>query len=216
MLTCVSVFRCRVRFAFPIRRRNLTLLSCLNCRKSKCWSVIWDRCSKQNHPRRQRAPGQSDCARVRPNLCANPARREVHRLSRRGKYLLFRLRTARPAAPGPGWPPRHDRAHVPVAARAPLPKHAAVVLNLGREKFVFEDTRYFGRLTFDARAVAKLGPEPLGPEFTVEVSRALCAGQGRQSRSGCSTRRWLLAWATSTPAKRCSAPALLRPCPRGD
>ena len=48
-------------------------------------------------------------------------------------------------------------------AKAPLPRHAAVVLNLGRENFVFEDTRYFGRLTLDARALARLGPEPLGP-----------------------------------------------------
>jgi formamidopyrimidine-DNA glycosylase len=53
-------------------------------------------------------------------------------------------------------------------AKAPLPKHAAGVLNLGRENFVFEDTRYFGRLTLDLRALAKLGPEPLGPEFTVK------------------------------------------------
>jgi len=53
-------------------------------------------------------------------------------------------------------------------ARAPLPKHAAVVLGLGRNNFVFEDTRYFGRLTLNLRALAKLGPEPLGPEFTVE------------------------------------------------
>jgi formamidopyrimidine-DNA glycosylase len=52
--------------------------------------------------------------------------------------------------------------------RAPLPKHAAVVFDLGRANFVFEDTRYFGRLTFDARAIARLGPEPLEPEFTPE------------------------------------------------
>ncbi len=55
---------------------------------------------------------------------------------------------------------------LPSAAR--LPRHAAVVLDLGRENFVFEDTRYFGRLTLDCRALEKLGPEPLGAEFTVE------------------------------------------------
>jgi formamidopyrimidine-DNA glycosylase len=52
-------------------------------------------------------------------------------------------------------------------AQAPLPKHAAVVLGLGRENFIFEDTRYFGRLTLDNRALKRLGPEPLGLDFTV-------------------------------------------------
>jgi formamidopyrimidine-DNA glycosylase len=52
-------------------------------------------------------------------------------------------------------------------ARARLPRHAAVVLDLGRENFVFEDTRYFGRLTLDASGLDKLGPEPLGEEFRV-------------------------------------------------
>jgi formamidopyrimidine-DNA glycosylase len=57
---------------------------------------------------------------------------------------------------------------------APLPKHAAVVLELGRENFVFEDTRYFGRLTLDGDSMARLGPEPLGEEFTVSyLSEAL-------------------------------------------
>jgi len=50
----------------------------------------------------------------------------------------------------------------------PLPKHAAVVLGLGREKFVFEDTRYFGRFTLDIRSLEGLGPEPLSPDFTLE------------------------------------------------
>jgi formamidopyrimidine-DNA glycosylase len=52
--------------------------------------------------------------------------------------------------------------------QATLPKHAAVVLDFGPEKFVFEDTRYFGRLTFDASGIAGLGPEPLEEEFTIE------------------------------------------------
>ena len=50
----------------------------------------------------------------------------------------------------------------------PLPKHAAVALDLGDERFVFEDTRYFGRLTLDTSPLAKLGPEPLSSEFTTE------------------------------------------------
>jgi len=89
-------------------------------------------------------------------------------LTRRGKYLLFNLRPAQRAAPRTlvGHLGMTGRMYL-LPAKAPLPKHAAVVLNLGRENFVFEDTRYFGRLTLDLRAVGKLGPEPLGPEFTV-------------------------------------------------
>jgi formamidopyrimidine-DNA glycosylase len=49
---------------------------------------------------------------------------------------------------------------------APLPKHAAVVLQLGTDNFVFEDTRYFGRLTLDTTSIQKLGPEPLGASFS--------------------------------------------------
>jgi formamidopyrimidine-DNA glycosylase len=33
---------------------------------------------------------------------------------------------------------------------------------------VFEDTRYFGRMTLDDSAIAALGPEPLGEAFTAE------------------------------------------------
>jgi formamidopyrimidine-DNA glycosylase len=51
-------------------------------------------------------------------------------------------------------------------ARAPLRKHAAVVIKLDAGNFVFEDTRYFGRFTLDERALEGLGPEPLSHEFT--------------------------------------------------
>ena len=57
-------------------------------------------------------------------------------------------------------------------ANARLPRHAAVVLHFGREKFVFEDTRYFGRLTLDTAPLEKLGPEPLDGEFSPAVLRA--------------------------------------------
>jgi formamidopyrimidine-DNA glycosylase len=64
-------------------------------------------------------------------------------------------------------------------AKARLPKHAAVVLDLGRDKFVFEDARYFGRLRLDTSALRRLGPEPLGAEFTVNhLAQAL--GRSRQ------------------------------------
>lgn len=88
-------------------------------------------------------------------------------LSRRGKYLLFALRRA--GRSGTlllvGHLGMTGRMYL-LPANAPLPKHAAVVLDFGRTKFVFEDTRYFGRLTLDDRAVGTLGPEPLDGKFT--------------------------------------------------
>jgi len=88
-------------------------------------------------------------------------------LSRRGKYLLFRLRSKTPnktvAVLG----------HLGMTGRMfllnknePVPKHAAVVFNLGRENFIYEDTRYFGRMTLDLSPIGKLGPEPLGKDFS--------------------------------------------------
>jgi formamidopyrimidine-DNA glycosylase len=101
-------------------------------------------------------------------------------LSRRGKYLLFKIR---PRA-------RADATilvgHLGMTGRmyllpkkAILPKHAAVVLGLGEEQFVFEDTRYFGRFTLDLTLLDALGPEPLNPEFTAQ---ALMAGLARSGQ----------------------------------
>jgi len=90
-------------------------------------------------------------------------------LARRGKYIAFTLR------PPGGEGTLHLLGHLGMTGRmylqpinAPLPKHTAVALNLGTENFVFEDTRYFGRFTLDTSAQARLGPEALGDEFTVE------------------------------------------------
>ena len=87
-------------------------------------------------------------------------------LSRRGKYLLFALR-----APGRKGPVTLF-GHLGMTGRIFLarknerfPKHAAVVFDLGGENFIYEDTRYFGRLTLDDSAIGKLGPEPLGKDF---------------------------------------------------
>lgn len=95
-------------------------------------------------------------------------------LTRRAKYMLFELR-------GRNGSEFRLVGHLGmtgkmylVPRKQTLPKHAAVVLNLGAENFVFEDTRYFGRLTLDTEAIGALGPEPLGEEFTAEYfSRAL-------------------------------------------
>ena len=87
-------------------------------------------------------------------------------LSRRGKYLLFELRSKTFGKPV------KLLGHLGMTGRMflsgkneTLPKHAAVILDLGREYFVYEDTRYFGRMTLNLSAVDKLGPEPLGDDF---------------------------------------------------
>jgi len=89
-------------------------------------------------------------------------------LTRRGKYLLFelRLRGRRAAIYLAGHLGMTGRIYLARRGMA-LPKHAAVVLELGRENLIFEDTRYFGRLTLDTSRLEKLGPEPLGHEFTL-------------------------------------------------
>ena len=100
---------------------------------------------------------------------------EFRGLARRGKYLLFQLRPAKRNEPLvlTGHLGMTGRMYL-LPTKAPLPRHAAVVLNLGRHNFVFEDTRYFGRLTLDHERLNQLGPEPLEPEFTVNgFARAL-------------------------------------------
>ena len=87
-------------------------------------------------------------------------------LTRRGKYLVFDLERCA------GKDPIQLLGHLGMTGRmylanksSALPKHAAVVLELSQENFVFEDTRYFGRLTLDATPLLRLGPEPLDRSF---------------------------------------------------
>ncbi len=92
---------------------------------------------------------------------------QFRNLFRRGKYLVFELSS--PHAPGSLTLVGHlgMTGRLFVARRAqPRPKHAAVIFDLGQTELVFEDTRYFGRLTFDTAPLARLGPEPLNAEFT--------------------------------------------------
>jgi formamidopyrimidine-DNA glycosylase len=91
-------------------------------------------------------------------------------LTRRGKYLLFQLRRPKTREPFT------LLGHLGMTGRmflarktTPLPKHAAVVLDLGRDRFIYEDARYFGRLTLDLASVARLGPEPLSADFQPET-----------------------------------------------
>ncbi|HEU6448289.1 MAG TPA: bifunctional DNA-formamidopyrimidine glycosylase/DNA-(apurinic or apyrimidinic site) lyase [Verrucomicrobiae bacterium] len=92
-------------------------------------------------------------------------------LSRRGKYLLFDLSKADSGQKKIGL-----LGHLGMTGRMfvalkkePLPKHAAIIFDLGKRNFVFEDYRYFGRMNLDLSPVQKLGPEPLGKEFSPEM-----------------------------------------------
>lgn len=82
------------------------------------------------------------------------------RVSRRGKYLLFDLETRRGSQRLVGHLGMTGRMFVQPRGKE-RPRHAAVVLELDRDEFIFEDTRYFGRLTLSQQAVEALGPEPL-------------------------------------------------------
>jgi formamidopyrimidine-DNA glycosylase len=91
-------------------------------------------------------------------------------LSRRGKYLLFALRSKKSQKIIP------LLGHLGMTGRMflapknlPLPKHAAVIFDLGALNFVYEDFRYFGRMTLDLAAIEKLGPEPSGKDFSAET-----------------------------------------------
>jgi formamidopyrimidine-DNA glycosylase len=96
-------------------------------------------------------------------------------LTRRGKYLLFQLRSKTSGKPIilVGHLGMTGRMFVAPRNQKP-PKHAAVVMDMGRQNFIYEDTRYFGRMTLDVSPVAQLGPEPMSDEFHPETfARAL-------------------------------------------
>jgi formamidopyrimidine-DNA glycosylase len=91
-------------------------------------------------------------------------------LVRRGKYLLFELQ------------PKNSKntltvlGHLGMTGRMflalkkePLPLHTAAVFDLGGHHFIFEDPRYFGRLTLDLSSADKLGPEPFDKKLTPEI-----------------------------------------------
>jgi formamidopyrimidine-DNA glycosylase len=103
----------------------------------------------------------------------------VESLERRGKYLVFSIRTK-----------RRDQTllvHLGMTGRlyltrqaAPTTRHATVLFGLGCETLVFEDPRRFGRLSLDASPLSRLGPEPLESSFTVQALGQALAGS-RQS-----------------------------------
>ena len=94
-------------------------------------------------------------------------------VERRGKYLIFEVKQPgrRSTLPLVGHLGMTGRMYL-VPAKSALPKHAAVVMDLGRQLFVYEDTRYFGKLTLDIGAVSQLGVEPLSADFDLQTFAA--------------------------------------------
>ena len=93
-------------------------------------------------------------------------------IKRRAKYLLFEMK------PTGKMPVFTLLGHLGMTGRmyllpkkVQLPKHTAVVLELGRHNFIFGDTRYFGRLTLNTESLDALGPEPLGDSFSGDTLR---------------------------------------------
>ena len=101
-------------------------------------------------------------------------------VSRRGKYLQFRLQTAGTRQPlvVVGHLGMTGRMWVQPAGR-PWPPHTAVALGLGRREFIFEDPRGFGRFTLEASALDRLGPDPTSAAFSAAALRAALAGSAQ-------------------------------------
>jgi formamidopyrimidine-DNA glycosylase len=89
----------------------------------------------------------------------------IRRVWRRAKFLVFELSEARGGNRLVGHLGMTGRMYL-LRKTQSLPKHAAVVFDLGQEAWVFEDTRYFGRLTRDDSVLDELGPDPLGEAFS--------------------------------------------------
>jgi formamidopyrimidine-DNA glycosylase len=121
---------------------------------------------------------------IRPNSIQQLSRKlngsRFESVARRGKFLLFTLRRRKKRKPVIliGHLGMSGRMYL-MSKDRPLPRHTALHLDLGENWFVFEDTRYFGRLTLDQSAIAKLGPEPFSSEFTPE---ALASALNRSSQ----------------------------------
>ena len=93
-----------------------------------------------------------------------------HRIRRRAKFLLFTLSANTAATQLIGHLGMTGRMYLQ-PQNAPLPKHAAVVMNLNRGRFVFDDPRVFGRMTLDPACLDRLGPEPLSETFQLKTFR---------------------------------------------
>lgn len=126
--------------------------------------------------RRERVIRPTPASKLKQTLCGAT----FGEVSRRGKFILFKLRAPRTKASITLVGHLGMTGRMFLARKSePLPKHAAVVLDLGREQFIYEDQRYFGKLSLDASSMARMGPEPLEDEFTAKAFTAALAGSKR-------------------------------------
>ena len=110
---------------------------------------------------------------IRPTMVGTFSKRltdsRILGVGRRAKYLLFNLRKGhREPYILLGHLGMTGRMYVQRAGRD-LPKHATVSFRLNRGEFVFEDTRYFGRMTLEVNVMNKIGPEPLSDGFNGKI-----------------------------------------------
>lgn len=114
-----------------------------------------------------------------PELQTRIYGQRIQAITRRGKYLVFSLSGQETLI-------IHLKmsGHLAVVDKdAPASKHVHTTFSLadGRE-LRFRDTRKFGRVylvTDPAEILGKLGPEPLSPEFTVDLLAERIAGRKR-------------------------------------
>jgi formamidopyrimidine-DNA glycosylase len=124
-------------------------------------ALLPNRTVRSVHVRRRRVLGNTS-----PQKLARALKGKTFAgVRRRGKFLLFDITHQ-------NQDPLLLLGHLGMTGRmylspggTPLPKHAAVILDLGDDNFVFEDTRYFGKLTLDTAPLDRLGPEPLDNSF---------------------------------------------------
>lgn len=93
-------------------------------------------------------------------------------VERRAKFLVFRLHSPS-SNPGSetlllGHLGMTGRMYVQ-SLKDPLPKHTMLWWDLRQDRFVYEDVRRFGRMSFDTEALSELGPEPLSKEFPFQI-----------------------------------------------
>jgi formamidopyrimidine-DNA glycosylase len=104
--------------------------------------------------------------------------RRIESVGRRAKWLVFRFSGSTGTVVAFGHLGMTGRMFLQPAG-APLPKHAVITIDLGEDRWIFEDTRRFGRFTLGSARLEGLGPEPLEPEFTPDGLWVAAKGSGR-------------------------------------
>ena len=141
----------------------------------------------------------------------------VERIGRAGKYLIWSLSDERFLL-------QHLRMTGTLLYDPAIPPaHTRVIFDFdGGHRLVYVDPRRFGtghlvhgEAARDQYLAARIGIEPLTPEFTPPICASSRGGAPPRSRRSCSTSGGSPASATSTPTRRCSEPGSIRCAPPG-